>query len=126
MAMILIVDDVEGNRTVLARMLAFSGHQTIMASSGVEALDILEHTRPDLILLDLSMPGLDGWTVTKHLKAHSELTTIPVIAVTAHAMAGDRERILAAGCDDYIAKPIDYPLLLATVSRYLTPPADQA
>ena len=112
MAKILLVEDNELNRDMLSRRLVRRGHQVEMAADGGEALEAAARNRPDLILLDMSLPTLDGWEVARLLKADHQLRSIPVIALTAHAMSGDRERALEAGCDDFDTKPVDFDRLL--------------
>ena len=106
MSWILLVEDNEMNRDMLTRRLKRAGFDVAEATDGLAALQMAA-MNPDLILLDMSIPELDGWEVTRRLKASAETRRIPVIALTAHVMAGDRERALQAGCDDYETKPID-------------------
>jgi len=103
---ILVVDDVEFNRDLLVQLLE-DDYEVIQAADGEEGIRRAAQERPDLILMDLGLPVLDGWEATKKIKAHHELKHIPVIAITSHAMVGDERRAHAAGCDDYLAKPID-------------------
>jgi len=119
MAKILLVEDNEANRDMLSRRLVRKGFQVVMALDGQQAVDMAVSENPDLILMDMSLPVIDGWEATRRVK--SELTTraIPVIALTAHAMAGDREKALDAGCDDYDTKPIDFTRLLEKISVLL-------
>ncbi len=91
----------------------------IEATNGQEGLEIAERERPDLILMDLSLPVMDGWEATRRLKANDDLRSIPVIALTAHAMVGDKEKALAAGCNDYLVKPLDEDELMAGIAKYL-------
>jgi two-component system, cell cycle response regulator DivK len=120
MAEILLVEDNEMNRDMLSRRLTRRGYQVTIAVNGEEA--VIEAAKlPDLILLDMSLPVLDGWAVAGHLKSQALTREIPIMALTAHAMVGDRERALAAGCDDYEAKPIDFPRLLGKISTLLGP-----
>lgn len=114
---ILLVEDNEMNRDMLARRLARSGHAVVVATDGRQAIDAARAERPDLILMDMSLPVIDGWEATRRLKASDETRSIPVIALTAHAMAGDRERALDAGCDEYDTKPIELPRLLEKIER---------
>jgi CheY-like chemotaxis protein len=116
MAKILIVEDNEMNRDMLSRRLERRGFAIAMAVDGQQGVDMARSEKPDLILMDMS---LDGWTATQTIKADAELAKIPVIALTAHAMAGDREKAMAAGCDDYDTKPIELPRLLEKIGKYL-------
>jgi two-component system, cell cycle response regulator DivK len=116
---ILLVEDNEMNRDMLSRRLARSGHAVIVAMDGAAAIETALSERPDLILMDMSLPVVDGWEATRRLKASAETRSIPVIALTAHAMAGDRERALDAGCDEYDTKPIELPRLLEKIERLL-------
>jgi two-component system, cell cycle response regulator DivK len=117
---ILLVEDNDMNRDMLSRRLTRRGYQVIVAVNGEEAVQRAAGL-PDLILLDMSLPLMDGWAVARHLKAQETTREIPIMALTAHAMVGDRERALDAGCDDYEAKPIDFPRLLAKMSELLAP-----
>ena len=116
---ILIVEDNEPNRDMLSRRLARRGYEILVAEDGAIGLELARTDAPDLILLDMSLPGLDGWEVARRLKAAAETRTIPVIALTAHAMAGDREKALAAGCDDYDTKPVELDRLLGKMATLL-------
>ena len=119
MPKVLLVEDNEESRDGLARRLRRKGYETLLAVDGREAVRMAGAEAPDLILMDMSLPGLDGWEATRQLKAGPETRGIPVIALTAHAMAGDRERALEAGCDDYDTKPIDFPRLLTKIESLL-------
>lgn len=119
MKKILVVDDNFDNRTIIAQMLKLSGFQVAMASDGHQAIDATESEEPDLILMDLAMPGLDGWSATARLKARPELAHVPVIAVTGHVTRSDIERALQAGCADYLSKPIDFETMLLKVRAHL-------
>ena len=119
MAKILYVEDNEDNVYMLSARLRRQGYQVIVASDGVQALEAARSACPALILMDLSLPVMDGWEATRRLKADKETGGIPVIALSAHAMPGDRERALAAGCDDYDIKPIDFPRLLQKIRGLL-------
>ena len=119
MPRILLVEDNELNRDMLRRRLQKHGYEVDIASDGAAALVAVRETRPDLVLMDLSLPGLDGWEATRLLKDDIALRAIPIIAITAHAMPGEKERALAAGCNDYDAKPVDLPRLLAKIHRQL-------
>jgi len=124
MPRILLVEDNELNRDMLSRRLRRSGYEVLLAEDGQAGVDAAEAGRPDLILMDISLPVLDGYQATRRLKASPLTAAIPVIALTAHAMAGDREQSLAAGCSDYDTKPIEYERLLSKIRAAL--PADGA
>jgi len=119
MPKILIVEDNEMNRDMLTRRLARKGFETCEAANGQDGIQVAQTCRPDLILMDMSLPVLDGWEATRRLKAAADTRAIPVIALTAHAMAGDRERALDAGCDDYDTKPVEFAGLLAKIEALL-------
>jgi len=119
MAKILLVEDNDMNRDMLSRRLARKGYETVEAIDGQEGIEAARTAHPNLILMDMSLPVLDGWEATRRLKADPATSSIPVIALTAHAMAGDRERALNAGCDDYDTKPIEFPSLLAKIEALL-------
>ena len=119
MAKILLVEDNEMNRDMLARRLRRRGHEVLVAVDGAEGLELARREAPTLILMDMTLPVLDGWEATRRLKADPATGSIPIIALTAHAMAGDRERALAAGCDDYDTKPVELPRLLAKIDALL-------
>jgi two-component system, cell cycle response regulator DivK len=119
LARILIVEDNEMNRDMLTRRLQRKGYDVVSAIDGQTGLDSARRQAPDLVLMDMSLPVLDGWEATRQLKADSNLQMIPVIALTAHAMSGDREKALAAGCDDYDTKPIELPRLLRKIEALL-------
>ena len=118
MKKILIVEDVEFNRDLLTQLLE-EEFQVIAATDGQAGIEAAERERPDVILMDLSLPIIDGWEATRRLKAHQDLKAIPVIALTAHAMRGDEEKARASGCDDFLTKPIDENLLFETLNRFL-------
>ncbi len=118
MAKILLVEDNEMNRDMLSRRLARRRFDVEVAVDGGQAVDKAQHG-PDLILLDMSLPVMDGWTVAGMLKADDRTRSIPIIALTAHAMVGDREKALNAGCDDYETKPIDFPRLVSKINALL-------
>jgi two-component system cell cycle response regulator DivK len=120
MAKILVVEDNEMNRDMLSRRLMRKGYEVIIALDGEEGVAKAQSDAPDLILMDMSLPVLDGWEATRRLKADPETQAIPIIALTAHAMAGDREQALAAGCDDYDSKPIEFRRLLDKIEFLLT------
>ncbi len=116
---LLLVEDNEMNRDMLSRRLMRKGFEVLLAVDGQEGIAIAVAERPDLILMDMSLPELDGWAATRSLKTNPDTHRIPVIALTAHAMMGDRERCLDAGCDDYDTKPIDFPRLLNKIQALL-------
>ncbi len=124
MAKILLVEDNELNRDMLERRLLRKGFQVILAANGEESISKAAQDRPDLILMDLSLPGIDGWEATRRIKADDETAVIPIIALTAHAMTGDREKALAAGCDDYDTKPVELERLLGKMQRLLPQATD--
>jgi CheY-like chemotaxis protein len=119
MAKILLVEDNEMNRDMLSRRLQKKGHEMLIAVDGGAGVEMAHKERPDLILMDMSLPVMDGWTATQELKKAEDTRRIPVIALTAHAMPSDRDRALAAGCDDYDTKPIELPRLLGKIDRLL-------
>src|SRR5215510_5402616 len=119
MPKILLVEDNEMNRDMLSRRLTRRGYDVVMAKDGEEGLDLAGSSSPDLILMDMSLPSVDGWEVTRRIKADISTAAIPVIALTAHAMSGDREQALRAGCDDYDTKPIEFERLLEKVIAQL-------
>jgi two-component system cell cycle response regulator DivK len=119
MAKILLVEDNELNRDMLSRRLERRGYEMVVAVDGSQGIALARSERPDLILMDISLPVLDGWEATRQLKADPDTSGIPIIALTAHAMAGDQEKALAAGCDDYDTKPIDLNSLLAKIEARL-------
>jgi CheY-like chemotaxis protein len=119
MPKILYVEDNEDNVYMLKRRLERAGFEVIVAADGEQGLAVARDQRPDLILMDLSLPVLDGWQATRRLKDSEETRTIPVIALSAHAMPGDREKALEAGCDEYDAKPVKLPGLLAKIRALL-------
>lgn len=125
MAKILLVEDNEHNRDMLSRRLIKRGFDVVLACDGEEGLAVAAGERPALILLDLSLPKVDGWEVARRLKADAELRGIPIIALTAHAMDGDREKALAAGCDEYDTKPVELPRLLDTMKRLMDDAGEQ-
>jgi two-component system cell cycle response regulator DivK len=120
MPKILVVEDNEENRESLSRRLQRRGFEVILAEDGKQGVDVAKAERPDLILMDMNMPVLDGWEATRQIKADPATATLPVIGLTAHAMAGDRERAIAAGCADYHTKPIEFPRLLGQIEALLT------
>jgi CheY-like chemotaxis protein len=120
MKRILIVEDVELNRDLLVQILEEEEKYDILtAVDGAAGVALAERERPDLILMDLSLPVIDGWEATRRIKANTALQHIPIIALTAHAMSGDREKAIAAGCDDYDTKPVEFPRLLGRIQSFL-------
>jgi two-component system, cell cycle response regulator DivK len=117
---ILLVEDNEMNRDMLSRRLQRKGYDVAMATDGAGGIEMSRTEAPDLILMDMSLPVLDGWEATRRIKAAEETGRIPIIALTAHAMAGDRERAMEAGCDDYDTKPIELPRLLGKIEALLS------
>src|SRR5689334_6332802 len=119
MPKILLVEDNEMNRDMLSRRLERKGYEVILAVDGESGVAMARAEEPDLILMDMSLPVLDGWEATRQLKGGAVTHRIPVIALTAHAMAGDREKAIMAGCDDYDTKPIELSRLLGKISQHL-------
>ena len=119
MAKILIVEDNEENWDMISRRLQRRGYVAVRAADGQEAVELAARERPDLILMDVSLPVMDGLEATRRIRARRETQTIPILALTAHAMSGDRDRALAAGFDDYHAKPVELPRLLAQMEALL-------
>lgn len=113
---ILLVEDNEMNRDMLSRRLARRGHAVVMAVDGQAAVDMAHDEQPDVVLMDMGLPVMDGWEAARRIKADARTAAIPVIALTAHAMADDRERALAAGCDDFDTKPVDLERLCAKIA----------
>jgi two-component system cell cycle response regulator DivK len=120
MAKILLVEDNEMNRDMLSRRLQRKGYEVVIAVDGGEGVEMAHSHAPNLILMDMSLPVLDGWEATRRLKAAPETSKIPIIALTAHAMASDREKAMEAGCDDYDTKPIELPRLLGKIEAWLS------
>ncbi len=119
MAKILLVEDNEMNRDMLSRRLTKRGHEVAIAVDGQEGVDMAASGKPEIILLDMSLPVMDGWEAAKRLKADAATSSIPIIALTAHAMAGDREKCIEAGADDYDTKPVDFKRLLGKINDLL-------
>ena len=119
MATILLVEDNEMNRDMLSRRLQRHGFNILVAETGEEGLALTAARQPDLILMDISLPGLDGWDITRRIKADNALRAIPIVALTAHVMPGDRQKSLEAGCDEYETKPVDLNRLLSKIERLL-------
>ncbi len=127
MPKILLVEDNEMNRDMLSRRLEKRGYTVVLAVDGAAGIAQAKAEKPDLILMDMSLPVIDGWEATKQIRADAEIAATPIIALTAHAMSSDREKCLAAGCDDFDTKPVELPRLLAKIEEMLkkgkTPPA---
>jgi two-component system cell cycle response regulator DivK len=119
MTKILLVEDNEMNRDMLSRRLIRNGFEVVMAIDGEQAVALAQSELPDLILMDMSLPVIDGWEATRRVKAAEATSGIPIIALTAHAMSGDREKTLNAGCDEYDTKPIEMPRLLGKINDLL-------
>lgn len=120
MAKILLVEDNEMNRDMLSRRLLRNNFEVVMAVNGQEGVDMAKSERPDIILMDMSLPVMDGWEATRTIKADESTRSIPVIALTAHAMESDREQAMQAGCDDFDTKPIELPRLLGKINALLS------
>jgi len=118
-AVILYIEDNIDNRTLIRRILTAEGYAFMEAGNAGEAVEVLKTSHPDLILMDINMPDVDGYTLTAQIRAMSGFESVPIVALTANVMRGDRERSLEAGCDGYIQKPIDIDLLPQQVERYL-------
>ena len=123
MQKILLVEDNEMNRDMLSRRLTRNGYEVCIAVDGQQGADMALSERPDLILMDMSLPVIDGWEATRRIKVNDATRGIPVIALTAHAMAGDREKAMQVGCDDYDTKPIELARLLGKIAALLVPKA---
>jgi CheY-like chemotaxis protein len=119
MSKILLVEDNEMNRDMLSRRLTKKGYAVVIAEDGAQGVALARSERPDLILMDMSLPVMHGWDATRALKADPEMSAIPIIALTAHAMSGDREKALEAGCDDFDTKPVEMPRLLEKIGKLL-------
>lgn len=120
---LLIVDDNPENLKLILMLLATCGHELVTATDAIQALAVIERQRPDLILLDLQLPGMDGLELTRRLRANEQTRSIPIVAVTAYAMKGDEDKARDAGCNNYLVKPIDKRLLREVVKSYLEPTA---
>jgi CheY-like chemotaxis protein len=116
---VLVVEDNRDNMILIVDVLESLDYDVIQAEDGERGVSLADSERPDLILMDLSLPKMDGWAATRVIKANDELKQIPIIALTAHAMVGDRERALEAGCDDYLTKPIDMQVLIKMLTTFL-------
>lgn len=121
MARILLVEDNEMNRDMLSRRLIRNGHEVTMAVDGEEAVTRAHSDLPDLVLMDIGLPGIDGCEATRRIRANERIAQVPIIALTAHAMTGDRDRALDAGCDDFDTKPVDIQRLLGKIDALLRP-----
>ena len=119
MTKVLLVEDNEMNRDMLSRRLTRRGFEVVFAVDGQQGVDLAKSERPDIILMDLSLPVLDGWEATRRVKADDATRSVPVIGLTAHAMAGDREKAIEAGCDDYDTKPVELERLIGKIERLL-------
>jgi two-component system, cell cycle response regulator DivK len=123
MAKILLVEDNEMNRDMLSRRLTRNGYEVSIATDGQQGVDMALSERPDIILMDMSLPVIDGWEATRRIKTNNATRGVPVIALTAHAMAGDREKAMEVGCDDYDTKPVELARLLGKIAALLKPTA---
>jgi CheY-like chemotaxis protein len=121
MLKILLVEDNDMNRDMLSRRLVRNGYEVLLAMDGQQGIDMALSERPDLILMDMSLPVIDGWEATRRIKLNDATRQIPVIALTAHAMAGDREKTMEAGCDDYDTKPVEISRLVRKIAALLKP-----
>ena len=119
MKKILLVEDNEMNRDMLSRRLVRNGFEVLLAVDGQQAVNVATAEMPDLVLMDMSLPVIDGWEATRRIKGAAPTAHIPIIALTAHAMAGDREKAIAAGCDDYDTKPIELARLIGKIEALL-------
>lgn len=120
MARILLVEDNEMNRDMLSRRLARNGHEVLIAVDGEQAIVMTDSEKPEIVLMDIGLPGIDGWEATRRIRAAPATSALPVIALTAHAMSGERERALDAGCDDFDTKPVDIQRLLGKIEALLS------
>jgi two-component system cell cycle response regulator DivK len=119
MAKVLLVEDNEMNRDMLSRRLIRRGFEVVFAMDGQQGVDLARSERPDIILMDMSLPVIDGWEATRRVKADDATRSVPVIGLTAHAMAGDREKAIEAGCDDYDTKPVELDRLIGKIERLI-------
>ena len=126
MALILIVEDNEMNADMLTRRLQRAGHQVLLGTDGQSGVELTRQHRPDLVLMDMSLPVMDGWTATRTIKADASIAHIPVMALTAHAVKGEREKALGAGCDDYDTKPVEWSRLSGKITLLLSTTAGAA
>ena len=116
MALILVVEDNEMNADMLSRRLRRAGHEVLLGTDGLAGVELTRHHRPDLVLMDMSLPVMDGWTATRAIKSDASLAHIPVMALTAHAVLGEREKALGAGCDEYDTKPVEWSRLQGKIA----------
>jgi CheY-like chemotaxis protein len=123
MPRVLLVEDNEMNRDMLSRRLVRNGYEVAIAVDGQQGVDMAASGQPDIILMDMSLPVIDGWEATRRVRANEATRRIPIIALTAHAMAGDREKAIEAGCDDYDTKPVEITRLLGKIAALLKPEA---
>lgn len=121
MATILLIEDNEMNRDMLSRRLVRHGHRVLIAFDGEQGITLAAAEQPDLVLMDVGLPGIDGWEATRRLKSDPQTRAIPVVALTAHAMNSDRDHAADAGCDDFDTKPVELPRLLAKIDALLAP-----
>jgi CheY-like chemotaxis protein len=126
MKKILLIEDNELNRDMLSRRLSRRGYEVLVAVDGRQGVRLAREQMPDLILMDMNLPEVDGWEATRRIKADTSTRHVPVIALTAHAMPGDAEKAIAAGCDDYDTKPVEMPRLMAKMCAFLGPPPEPA
>ena len=126
MAKVLLIEDNEMNRDMLSRRLIRRGFQVVFAVDGQQGIDLARSERPDIILMDLGLPVIDGWEATRRVKADDATRDVPVIGLTAHAMSGDREKAIEAGCDDYDTKPVELDRLIGKIERLLGTAKDEA
>jgi two-component system cell cycle response regulator DivK len=126
MTKVLLVEDNEMNRDMLSRRLIRRGFQVVFAMDGQHGIDLAHSELPDIILMDMSLPVIDGWEATRRLKADDSTRSVPVIGLTAHAMSGDREKAIEAGCDDYDTKPVELDRLIGKIERLLGTAKDEA
>jgi two-component system cell cycle response regulator DivK len=119
MPKVLLIEDNEMNRDMLSRRLTRRGFEVVFAADGQQGVELARSEKPDIILMDMSLPVMDGWEATRRIKADSTMRRIPVIGLTAHAMSGDREKAIEAGCDDYDSKPVEIDRLLGKINRLL-------
>jgi two-component system cell cycle response regulator DivK len=119
MPKVLLVEDNEMNRDMLSRRLVRRGYEVVFAVDGQQGVDLAKSARPDIILMDMSLPVIDGWEATRRVKANDATKSVPVIGLTAHAMSGDREKAMEAGCDDYDTKPVELDRLIGKMERLL-------
>jgi two-component system cell cycle response regulator DivK len=126
MTKVLLVEDNEMNRDMLSRRLIRRGFQVVFAMDGQQGIDLARSERPDVILMDMSLPIIDGWEASRRLKADDATRSVPVIGLTAHAMSGDREKAIEAGCDDYDTKPVELDRLIGKIERLIGTAKDEA